>query len=541
MFSIFNRLQCAASYSFRTLFSYFSRFQLLSSNNIENKSLITLPKLLEDFGNKLNSSDSVALRTAIAKTQKLDSTEIFEKMKNNICFFRTPSGNASGFFLNKELVVTAFHCICPDGFKLELENERIKLDANTLKVEFKQKEYSLSFIRPIEDDYYDDQEDLMDFVFLDKAQELDLIAFSSDEEVEGDFFKIIPEDFVLKEGMKVYLAGFPLSQTIPTFHRGIISSIKKDSQGNSMSFTIDGTIVAGNSGGPVLIQHEGELLLAGIIVAEVADVSHNFSEITAQCTKRVEDNGYPEIVYPGAMLGAFPKEAIDEKVNLMKLVLDVKKNISTGIGKAVDARYIPKLLNSRISVNDLPYFLEPSEIPVFRITTKKFGQGDCNEDRGNGGRGPRYVEFSLQGMKGSYKIEPNPHYISDYNKPGNQPKLYYAAAEAFKKKVDEAETLQFPPELYFTEYGEEFKASLEVSANQDNSPLNQALSDLEKIGSIQAFRFVWKHLQKENYIKGVKDDQTQTWYKGNKSVKLPLISPISKLEAYKIISCIYKT
>ena len=117
------------------------------------------------------------------------------------------------------------------------------------------------------------------------------------------FLKLTPPDIrPIRAGVKVYFAGNPLSSKGIIFHRGTISG-GCHIAGNHF-FTIDGTVVKGFSGGPVAIQHEGLVYLAGIIRSQM---------VTQIISPSCEDND--------------------------------DANLSTGIGNAIDAYHCCQLIN----------------------------------------------------------------------------------------------------------------------------------------------------------------------------------------------------
>lgn len=82
---------------------------------------------------------------------------------------------------------------------------------------------------------------------------------------ENPYFDI-GEDFATPElGEKVYFAGYPLGQNTPVVHRGRVSSMGEN------SFTIDGVVITGNSGGAVVALRNNQIALLGVIHSQVVD------------------------------------------------------------------------------------------------------------------------------------------------------------------------------------------------------------------------------------------------------------------------------
>jgi len=265
--------------------------------------------------------------------KKLSKVEIFREMKKSICSIEVGTTCSSGFFLNEKIVISTFHSA--EGIVVEDDDGSLKANDVAIKIFFNGERCKGTPFKGS-----NSSEDH----FFKKAFGFDLVSFNADSYNEGSSFPII--DFDLEEGMAVYFGGFPLSQKIATFHKGMISSISGGTNGVPQHFTIDGTVVPGNSGGPVLVQKEGKLYLAGVIVSEIADLDTGFkprnSILGLIGTSEKSDEQRKVIVqYDNGK-----EEEIDQDEALIKAVLEIQRNISTGIGKAIDARAILELLNA---------------------------------------------------------------------------------------------------------------------------------------------------------------------------------------------------
>lgn len=112
----------------------------------------------------------------------------------------------------------------------------------------------------------------------------------------------------------------------------------------------------------------------------------------------------------------------------------IQRNLSTGIGQAVDIRCLEHLTPQSAA-------LPPDSKHTFPVPggKKRFaaaiGDGDTAlnfAEEGKPGRGPRGIVFNGRGYVDAwYRFDPNPHSINKYNKKGKQQDLYRAAADAF--------------------------------------------------------------------------------------------------------------
>lgn len=186
--------------------------------------------------------------------KKLSTPSIFDKIRPLMCSINSTVGESSGFFIGKGTILTVAHNIPME--KVE-GKDRFTTDYVQIDSAHQHKPY---FPKS------------SDGIVQEHAKALDLYAIEHEIQLSDlNEIPILSAEIPLKEGMKVYFAGYPLGQDTVTFHKGTISSITEN-QG-IRRFTIDGTVVPGNSGGPVVIQHEGKIYLVGVITSEVAAFS----------------------------------------------------------------------------------------------------------------------------------------------------------------------------------------------------------------------------------------------------------------------------
>ncbi len=234
------------------------------------------------------------------KTVKLSSEEIFDHFSKSICLITDVDFSVGGQSLEKEA------CNSKNGFFIEIAKRAFLLTTSNDLPDDPSKVFAYgrtSYSLKHSGDYK-----------IDEANRLALKLFESYGRVDYGVgcLEMAPAEIVPREGMKVYFAGFPLCQRKLTFHRGYISSVSTD--GGISSFTIDGTVVHGHSGGPVAIQKNGKLYVLGIIVSQITD-SDEMSEFLKKQSKEIQ-----------------------------QLFHDITANRSTGIGKAIDVRHCYEML-----------------------------------------------------------------------------------------------------------------------------------------------------------------------------------------------------
>lgn len=135
-----------------------------------------------------------------------------------------------------------------------------------------------------------------------------------------------------KLGEKVYFAGYPLGQSAPIIHKGTISSVQAD------NFTIDGTVVAGNSGGAVVALRDRKIVLLGVINSQIVDLTEQLL--------RARDVKLPSIVAMNDVAPSFGDSDVRDVT--MQIVTNLLSNLSTGIGKARMISQLPSIFQEEI-------------------------------------------------------------------------------------------------------------------------------------------------------------------------------------------------
>jgi len=368
---------------------------------------------------------------------KLSTSYIFDKIRPLVCSIGSTIGESSGFFINHEgTILTVAHNI-PE----EKADERVQFTTDYVQIDY-----------GIQGTPYFSQPS--DGIVQGHAKVLDLYSMESKIQLsESSVVPILPEDIQLQEGMKVYFAGYPLSQDTVTFHKGTISSITED-QGIKR-FTIDGTVVPGNSGGPVVIQYKGHVYLVGVITSEVADFSPEdqktiaimkaLSEIKRKQPQASHSNAITldqhGVTVPIQITTSQGVETVlvnDRDITCLALDL-IQRNLSTGIGKAIDIRHYRHLFQEEPRLQEIDRY----SFPVGKgkkLISNTVGETDGEKRTfakymevryGNKGRGNRGIHIMLCPALGkgplNYKFSPNPHTAQgNYNK--NQEELYKEAA-----------------------------------------------------------------------------------------------------------------
>lgn len=354
---------------------------------------------------------------------KMAAEEVFEKIQSIVFPLVSKLGESSSFCIDREgTLLTVAHNV-----PLETVSQEELSTTDGVQV-FLGDAAKPHFPDPIEG------------IVHQHAKTLDLFLMRSDIQLtEEKVIPMLPESIRLKVGMKVYFAGYPLGQKSLTFHKGIISSITENE--GIRRFTIDGTVVPGNSGGPVVVQIDGELFIAGVITSEIADFDPEFfktAEILNQVVKQ-----HPKA---GTSVSVTLKDGRPKRFSYFELISlglqAIQKNLSTGIGQAIDVRHYESL--------------RPGAPPLEESEDRNFPVGSGNgcvggkviehrgkeqiglckyfEDRnGSNGRGPRGIHVLLLPELGRGKFRytlGNPHGAGNYNQ-GNQEDFYRKAAEKF--------------------------------------------------------------------------------------------------------------
>ena len=189
----------------------------------------------------------------------LTRKEIYNKISKTICQVETDHGKATGICVGENLIAVPYHVLSLDPVNMGDGKSGLKA-------------------RPIRCVYDGVVYPAVAVVANDISVQLDCAIYRI---TDADFPKLdgLPVfGGEIEAGEEVYFAGFPLTQTAPTFHSGSISSVSND---DFSCFTIDATVVPGNSGGPVFISDKGVLKLAGVIFHQIADFSPEDRETIA--------------------------------------------------------------------------------------------------------------------------------------------------------------------------------------------------------------------------------------------------------------------
>lgn len=360
----------------------------LDSTSLQKSSPVALQRIF-DFGETVQTKGSALTQKAVeAAPTKLDTAEVFEIIKKGICLISTLYTRGTGFLLGN-LFITTFHTveegIHPSisigyggkmiGYHASTENIQATFQNDAVELLFPipvgnenihVSEAEVHCLNNVEDDLdYELEEGYYIDNYFEKCRKLDIIALQPKVSIQESAFQTISDDFVLKEGMKVYFGGYPLSQSSITFGKGFISSIEIDSESGVRHFTIDGTSAAGNSGSPIFIQYEGNVYLIGVIVAQIASWSSDLNETFS----RMEMNKLVGGLKGNSMSINHP-DGSSEPFHLNELffksLLGLKDNVSTGIGKAVDIRCLRKIFDSDVSYASLQERSKEGELPVMK-------------------------------------------------------------------------------------------------------------------------------------------------------------------------------
>ena len=250
------------------------------------------------------------------------ATRAFEYIAERTCKVITPHGEATGCLIGDKVVATVMHIFSV--------TESGSINPEGLEIRYKDRQYTATLMR----------------MNVETASRADAVLLQIQQEVSLPFFETVFEGD-LPNGTDVYFSGFPLSQSNLTHHKGMVSSVVD----NGARFTIDGTIVRGNSGGPVVAESSsGGFVLVGMITREVAMLPSSFtrhykglSKIDIEPVPRgkgkwkkdycsIDGAHFTDDEDNVARLNAHPEERI---IILLRAAMD---NISTGIGKALHAR-----------------------------------------------------------------------------------------------------------------------------------------------------------------------------------------------------------
>lgn len=378
---------------------------------------------------------------ATTAASKLSTADIFNKIRPLMCDLRSPLGQSSGFLLKTDgrmVVVTVAH--------------------------------NVHFNKPVALIFHDHLEEGFEASAIESinpvnAKILDLYAFKTDLPVI-DTLEILPPDIPLYEGMKVFFAGYPLGHEKITFHKGLISTIKVNQY--ITEFTIDGTVVPGNSGGPVVALHENKPYLIGVITSELADFTPEdlkIIKILKALKEQKESQAIPTSLGLGSIVvnqhgtttsvpiinekGDLEAVAVNDRDTAI-LALDlIQRNLSTGIGKAVDIRGFQYLTNEAPLRADTSVYFFPTGRKKLQTSgtikntdnKKLLAYAEVEYAAGAGARG---IKITMSDGSGTfqYRFDENPHfYTKQYN--NNRGALYLNAAQAASLLTPGIQTFTF--------------------------------------------------------------------------------------------------
>ncbi len=322
---------------------------MMNTNNFVNGSSKALPSQQTSSMENNVSLPLPITNNPLLRPVELSRKEIYQKIDDVLCKIQTSKGIATGFCIGENLIVVPFHVLGHTHSTSETDSDLEEITVET----------------PITCIYQG---------ILYKA---DYQTINTEAAMDYDFaiFKIEDPDFFPREnlsifegtiepGEEVYFGGFPLTQNTPTFHGGFVSSAFE--QEKTSFFTIDGTIVSGNSGGPVFICHENELKLIGAISQQVADFnseSKRLIKILEQLKKQNDENhsskDYIAILEYHKNCSQFknpPEEIHFNEVDAICMALDlIKRNLSTGIGTVLHVKHLMDVIKGQEVPQPIPF------------------------------------------------------------------------------------------------------------------------------------------------------------------------------------------
>lgn len=265
-------------------------------------------------------------RVTLPQAPILTRKEIYSKISKMICQVETDHGKATGFNVGGNLIAVPYHVLSFD--RVNMDGGEIRYKARPIRCVYDGVVYSAEAV------FANDNSATLDCAIY-RVKDVDFLKLDELLLYEGE----------IKAGEEVYFAGFPLTQTAPTFHSGTISSISDD---DFSSFTIDGTVVPGNSGGPVFILDNGVLKLAGVIFHQIADFSPEDRETIMILEHLAQNPSGAVINHDVSYITAQGRKQVrvtDMEAIVLAIGL-IKRNLSTGIGRAFNAKYLVSLLQN---------------------------------------------------------------------------------------------------------------------------------------------------------------------------------------------------
>lgn len=296
----------------------------------------------------VTSSSFSAPVVPLQPPKKLDVTTVFKMMESRLCQVSSLTGRCTGVLLLQECVLVPFHALTlfPTGQIIDGKQEYIIPSVQ------------ISYLDTTFTAFYSQKQQT-----LDKCQYFDCAIFNI---VDPDFPLLDPMDYddsPIEVGTTVYYAGYPLTQQIPSFHKGRVSSVEREE--HYLCFSIDGPVMPGNSGGPVFVQKHGALLFVGMIFAELANIDPNFirekKSIKAQLSQ-----------------STFSISGLDYSALFSKMMDMAFDNLSTGIGKVLGIRHVVEVLSNPST--DLPPVPSPFCVGL-PVTKEEYLPGHLGTDK----------------------------------------------------------------------------------------------------------------------------------------------------------------
>ncbi len=264
--------------------------------------------------------------TPIASPPKFDVSQIFAHISQCVCQVSTLKGKSTGILIGGNRVVVPFHVL----ELIQIENEPDQ-PPGTCRY----------FVPPITVSYAETTytADWIALRSLDSHVHLDTALFNIRDE---DFLprpflqKYLPSPSLSKDsplprvGEKIYYAGYPLNHAQPSFHKGRVSSLAEEEG----TFTIDATVLPGNSGAPVFAQYGSRLYLVGMIIAELANIDPSLKRNMEMLANHGTDNK------PMMLIGT-----VDYVTTISDTIEVMFANFATGIGKVIGIQQVQNLLD----------------------------------------------------------------------------------------------------------------------------------------------------------------------------------------------------
>tara|TARA_Y100000310_G_scaffold30045_1_gene28576 strand:+ start:822 stop:1517 length:696 start_codon:yes stop_codon:yes gene_type:complete len=161
---------------------------------------------------------------------------------------------------------------------------------------------------------FPDDQKLIQAKVMIRDEEHDLALLKFDDNTREPLE--IANNDIIREGIPVIFAGYPLGLVNLTTHQGILSAILTDATGVT-TYSIDGTVNFGNSGCP-LMSEDGKVI--GVVNAKRMEHSDLLNKMGKQ------------------KIGVISLHGID----LVQLFQAIINNVQLGIGYAIPCTYIPK-------------------------------------------------------------------------------------------------------------------------------------------------------------------------------------------------------